>query len=110
MSKPLHPVSLLIVIFSSAVIACAQDVDATIRINFKNPIVTVHGRGGFRRPNRNLSFIRAAPGIDNLAARISELQLLDSTNRSIAFKKFADGEYLADAEFDRWSYKVDLTP
>ena len=114
MSKPFHSFCLLALLGVSAIFANGQDIDATIEIDFKTPsIITVQGRqtnttGNTKR--RNIAFLRAAAGEGNLAGRISDLSLSDAAGKPVAFKKLMDGEYLSDADFAGWRYKIDLSP
>lgn len=114
MSKPFRSFSLIALLAISSISAIGQDIDATIEINFNAPpIIKVQGRAKNSRGSRNrrnLSFLRAMAGVDNLATRVSNLRLLDSEGKPVAFRKLMDGEYLTDADFDRWEYDIDLTP
>ncbi|CAN5567867.1 hypothetical protein BH18ACI3_BH18ACI3_17990 [soil metagenome] len=113
MSKPFRLFSLLALLALSAVVALGQDIEATIEIDFRTPIVTVRGRyaSGANNPaRRNLAFLRTIAGMDNLASRVSGLSLRDSADKPVTFRKLMDGEYLSDADFARWTYQVDLTP
>jgi hypothetical protein len=114
MSKPLRSISLLALLTVSTIFANGQYIDATIEIDFKTPAMTsIRGRYASNAKHvnrRNLTFLQAVADIDNLASRVSDLQIFDSTGKPVAFKKLMDGEYLTDADFDSWQYKLDLTP
>ena len=111
MSKPFYSFCLFALLGVSSIFAKGQDIDATIEMDFKTPLITVQGRHNARNSNRrNLSFLRTVAGADNLAGRISGLSLRDSANKPVSFKKLMDGEYLSEGDFDSWTYSVDLTP
>ena len=113
MSKAFLSFSLLALLTFSTILGRGQGIEATIEIDFKSPVVKVTGRHAGREQNtgrRNLGFLRSIAGINNLANRISDVRLLDSSGNPVPFRKFADGEYLSDADFTRWSYRIDLTP
>src|SRR5689334_22456371 len=56
-----------------------------------------------------LSFMRSIAGIDNLAARVSNVTVrLGST--IVPLKHLGSGEYVADSDFDAITYDLDLTP
>lgn len=96
-----------------AVFACsAQDIEATIKII--SP-VAVRVEGKFLQANviqsdKNWAFARSIGNVENLGARISDLNLTDKKGQSIAVKKLIDGEYLADGEAIAWSYQINLNP
>lgn len=90
----------------------SQDIAATIALEPSGgPVATVSGRvlsSGTTR--RNLSFLRSRAGIENLADRISDLNLFDKDGKPVGYKKFFAGEYVAAADFYAWSYKINLAP
>ena len=90
-----------------------QDIEATIKIDEKNPSVAVV-EGRFLksdRPNRrNLAFLREVAGARGLGERISVRSLTDRAGREIQFKKLMAGEYLADNDIVGWKYEILLTP
>ena len=113
MSKAFLPFSLLALLILSTIPGRAQEIEATIQIDFKSPVVKVAGRHpdpGRNTGRRNLGFLRSIAGISNIANRVSDVRLMDSSGQAVPFKKLADGEYLSDADFARWSYQIDLTP
>ena len=59
---------------------------------------------------RNLSFVRIVVGVPDAAARVSGLTITDQNGGSIPYKKFGTGEYVAEADFGRWDYEIDIAP
>ena len=60
--------------------------------------------------SKNFSILRDYAGISDLADRVSNIVLEDREGKSVAFKQFIPGEYVADREFARWRYFIDLAP
>ena len=89
--------------------ARAQDLKALIRIE-ATPVRTGFVSGENTVGQRNLSFLLSGYGFDKLGERISDLKLFDSDGKSISYKMFVAGEYVAETHFYRWSYKIDLQP
>lgn len=90
----------------------AQDIEATIKLDSSQPeIVSISGKNlkiaGI--PRRNLAFLTSVAGIDVSDERISDVKLFDANGTPVSYKRFAPGEYVADAAFERWSYQVKLT-
>ena len=113
MSKAFLSFSLLAILTLSTILGRGQDIEATIEIDFKSPVVRVTGHHVDRGENigrRNLGFLRSIAGINNLTNRISDVRLMNSSGHAVPFRKLADGEFLSEADFARWSYQVDLTP
>lgn len=114
MSKPNHAFSLFLIAFLQILQfftnAGAQDIEAKIKIEPQiGSIVSISGKNPIGM-QRNFSFLLSRAGIENLADRISEVSLFDKYGKSVTYKKFIAGEYVADADFVSWSYKIDLTP
>ena len=90
----------------------AQAIEATITIeSIKDAVAIVQGRYSDTESNlnrRNFSILRSSAGIENLADRISEVKLTGKNEGPIEHKRFIPGEYVADADFDAWSYKFAL--
>jgi len=91
----------------------AQGVEATIKIGV-NPgsVASVSGRNSDPRARgnlKNLSFLRSSVGIADLAARITDVDLIDYTGKSVAYKRFMAGEFVGETTFNQWSYKIDIT-
>ncbi len=90
--------------------ASAQTIEVNLGIEAGAP-QTVVIDGGFLQQNaiesnRNWVFLNSFSGIENLAARISDLSLNDKSGLKISYKKFASGEYLADDAASFWSYRI----
>ena len=89
----------------------AQDADVIINIrSVSPPIAEIRGHYTQSSVNKNFSFLRDYAGFSNLADRLSDIHLEDKDGKPVAFKQFVPGEYVASADFARWSYKIDLTP
>jgi len=87
-------------------------IEATISIESNSEsVVSVTGKFLDAEPGlsrRNLSFLRSSAGIENLGDRISDVRLSDKSGKIIVNKKIIPGEYVADSDFNSWSYKIDL--
>ncbi|CAN5657328.1 hypothetical protein BH24ACI3_BH24ACI3_09830 [soil metagenome] len=59
---------------------------------------------------RNLSFQNSIAGNQDLASRIKDVKLADANGVAVNYSKLADGEYLADRDFRKFAYTIDLTP
>jgi len=87
----------------------AQDIEAVIKVEpAAGSVVSVSGKNTDKQ--KNLSFLLSLAGVDKLGERVSNVNLFDAEGKAVTFKRFMAGEYVADAEFSSWSYKVDLTP
>ena len=87
----------------------AQGIEADIVVDASGQTAKISGRimDGFVPANkRNVVFKKTVAGNDRLAERISELELFGT--RPIAFRRLMAGEYLAEADFAEWSYRIDL--
>ncbi len=114
MSKPLKTIfysvfafALILQIFSDSQ---AQTVEAKIKITESNAFV----EGKFTDANQtknvtNFSFLKSYTNIENLGARVSDVNLFDKSGQKVNHKKLVDGEFLADSGFASWNYKSDLT-
>jgi predicted metalloprotease with PDZ domain len=88
----------------------AQTVQAKVKITESNAIV----EGSFIDANRtqnvtNFSFLKSYTNIENLGARISDVNLYDKNGQKVNYKKLADGEFLADGAFHGWNYRINLS-
>ncbi len=93
--------------------ACsAQDIEAVVK--FVSPVLMrVKGKflqSNIIQSNKNWAFARSIGNVENLGARVSDLNLTDKKGQPIAIKKLIDGEYLADSEANAWSYQINLNP
>lgn len=87
----------------------AQDISVTIRIEPQaTSVVSISGKNRIRQ--KTLSFLLSFASMSKLADRLSEVRLFEENGKAVDFKKFVPGEYVANAEFSSWSYKIDLTP
>jgi len=88
----------------------AQSIEVYIKID-KGSVLSVSGRNSganVRRDRKNLSFLRSSVGIDDLAARISDVKLIDDAGISMPHRKFIAGEFVGEKAFSQWSYKIDV--
>jgi predicted metalloprotease with PDZ domain len=102
-------VELLLFVFA----ASAQEMEANIKIKSSLTVVGIAGKflkGNLVQSDKNWSFAGSLALAENLGARVSDLSLSDKKGNAIAFKKFIDGEYLAETEADAWSYQINLNP
>jgi hypothetical protein len=104
---PVFAFLLILQLFNSCI---GQDIQAVIRIDSSSAqIAEVQGRFT-SATTRNFAVLREYDGISGLPERISGLILEDRAGHSVAYKQFIPGEYVADADFVSWRYKVDLRP
>ena len=95
-----------------AIFSAAQDIEATIIISPPD-VLSVEGKFVGGNPNQlkiNWTFLNSIAGAENLGARISDLNLFSEQGRRIAYKKLADGEYLADEKATSFGYRVNAKP
>ena len=89
----------------------AQEIEANIKIKSSPTIVSVEGKFLKENPvesGKNWSFVNSLAVAENLGARVSDLSLSDKNGGAIVFKKFIDGEYLAETRANSWSYQINL--
>ena len=93
--------------------SAAQDVSVQLTVLENARAVEVSGSFDLSTPRvnpRNLSFVNEYAGTSGLGDRISELKLFDPKGRSVSYKRFMAGEYVADGDFSTWQYRVELKP
>ena len=99
---------LILLVFNNC---SGQDIDASITIrDSASPVAEVSGRFISPQTDRHFSILREFAGFAGLAERISDVRLENSDGKTVAFKQFVPGEYVADAEFTAWHYRIDLAP
>jgi predicted metalloprotease with PDZ domain len=115
MSTTKKKFSLLSIIFLEVLLfvfaSSAQEIEANIKIKSSLNIVNIEGeflKGNLAQPDKHWSFVNSSAVAENLGARISDLNLRNKNGDRIAFKKFIDGEYLAESEANAWSYQISL--
>lgn len=114
MSKPRKPIfyaalafALILQIFSNLQ---AQTVEAKIKITDSNVFIEGDFKDAETAKNvTNFSFLKSYAVIENLGARISEVNLFDKNGQKVNYKKLVDGEFLAESAFAAWNYKIDLS-
>ncbi|MFN0279005.1 MAG: hypothetical protein ACKVRN_10430 [Pyrinomonadaceae bacterium] len=60
--------------------------------------------------HRNFSFMLDYAGIATLGERISGVSLMRADGTQVKFRRLMAGEYLAEDDFEGFSYTIDLTP
>ncbi len=118
MSTTNEKFSLLLIIFVEVLLfvfaASAQEIEANIKIKSSPTIVSVAGKSlqeNLAQSDKHWSFVGSAvAGAENVGARFSDLNLRNKDGGAIAFKKFIDGEYLAETVANAWSYQINLNP
>jgi hypothetical protein len=106
---PVILVEILLFVFA----ASAQEIEANIKIKSSPSNVIVEGKflkENFVQSDKNWSFANSAVGAENLGARILDFNLKDKNGGAIVFKKFNDGEYLAEMQANAWRYHINLNP
>ena len=114
MSKPFKPIyyaafvfALILQIFN---IAMAQTVEVKVKITASNAFIAGSFKDAQSAQNvTNFSFLKSYTNIENLGGRISDVNLFDKNGRTVNYKKFVDGEYLAESGFGAWNYRTDLS-
>jgi predicted metalloprotease with PDZ domain len=115
MSKQLKPIYYFIFVFALILqifnIGRAQTLDIKIKITDSNVSV----EGSFKdAPDKqnvtNFSFLKSYTNIESLGARVSDVNLFDKNEQKVNYKKLAEGEFLADGGFQKWNYRINLTP
>jgi len=88
-----------------------QTTDVVIKIRSDDPpTVQIQGRTAGTDSSRNFSILRDYAGISDLADRVSNIMLEDRDGRSVAFRQFVPGEYVAERDFVTWRYMMNLSP
>lgn len=89
-------------------ISHAQDLEAAIKVeSFSPPVVSVRGRY-LKDEAKNLAFLREYAGTENLAERFTAVAVTDRNGQAIGLKELVPGEYLAESDFNAFSYTVNL--
>lgn len=114
MSKPLKPIFYAAVIFVLILQIFNDSHAQTLEANIKITDSSVFIEGNFIDVNNlknvtNFSFLKSYTNIENLGARISDVNLFDKDGKKINYKKLIDGEFLAESDFQAWNYKVNLS-
>jgi predicted metalloprotease with PDZ domain len=99
--------ALILQIFSESQ---ARTVNIKIKITGSSGLVEGSFTDGERAANtKNLSFLNTFTNVENLAARISDVNLFDKNGQKLSYKKLGEGEFLAAGDFAAWSYRADLS-
>ena len=88
--------------------SAAQTIETRIKIESLSPtILKIEGEFAEQK-ERNLSFITNYAGIENLGARIFDVNLKSKIGQIVLYKKLIDGEFLAENDFSEFEYKLKL--
>lgn len=114
MSKPLKPIFYAAFIFVLILQIFNDSHAQTLEANIKITDSSVFIEGNFIDVNNlknvtNFSFLKSYTNIENLGARISDVNLFDKDGKKINYKNLIDGEFLAESDFQAWNYKVNLS-
>ncbi|MBA2619581.1 MAG: hypothetical protein H0U87_00100, partial [Acidobacteria bacterium] len=94
--------------------ACAQTIEASVKIEASAPqTVIINGRflqQDAIASNKNWIFLNSLSGVENLAERVSDLNLSGKNGGKIPVKKLASGEYLTDEAASFWNYRIAVNP
>ncbi len=114
MSKPLQTIfragfvfAFILQIFN---IAQAQTLEIKVKITNSDAFVEGIFKDAEKAKNvTNFSFLKSYANVENLGARISDVNLFDRNSQKVNYKKLVDGEFLAESSFQSWNYKIDLS-
>lgn len=95
-------------IFACGLPSILNGQEMTVTITVTGTIAEVDGR--FGKPQKKLALLNEYAGISGLSDRVSDVRVADVRGNSVSAKRFSFGEYVADAEFVSWNYRVDLKP
>lgn len=87
-----------------------QEIEAHIKIKTATS-ASIEGRflkENFLLSDKNWSFANSVAGVENLAARVSDFKLKDRNNGEVEFKKFIEGEFVAENSAAVWNYEINL--
>ena len=102
----------ILCVILSAVNSQSQSLEARIKVDPGKASVAVSGSyvgSGATGQQRNLSFLDSGIGASNLATRISGLVLADQAGKSIPYRGFNLGEFVAETDFVRWEYETNAS-
>ena len=114
MSKPFKPYFYAAFVFALILQnfgnSQAQTIEAKIKITDSNVFI----EGDFKDTQNaqnvtNFSFLKSYTNIENLGARISDVNLFDKNGQKVNYKKLGEGEFLAESGFAAWNYRTDLS-
>lgn len=110
MEKRFSPLLLVFAEILILAFACsAQRIEANLKIeSISPPVLRVEGKILQPDAGRNWAFLRSIAGIEGLAERISDFNLIGNDNNVVPVKKLITGEYLAAAPAVNFSYRVNL--
>jgi hypothetical protein len=87
----------------------ARSIEAVISLrSVSPPVAEIKGHFHDLANRRNVAFLNQYHGFADLGDRISDLKLEDASGQTVAFRRFAPGEYVADSDLYSFSYQIDL--
>ena len=100
---------LQITVFSFGGIATAQDVEIKITVKSDSTILEIEGEFQQRKVKnrKNWSFVDSYADVKDVAARVKDLRLFDSSGSIVQFKKLRNEDYLAAKAVRKFFYKID---
>lgn len=103
----IFPLALVLQLFN---VLHAQTLEIKIKIADSN--VFVEGRLKDTSDIKNVTnfyFLKSYTNVENLGARVADVDLFDKSGQKVNYKKLAEGEFLAENAYQSWSYKTNLT-
>ena len=90
--------------------AHSQEVVASIEIVLGPPaIAIIEGRSNSALNQREMRFLTTFGSLSDLDKRISNIKLQGSDSRLIESHRVSAGRFIAESDFQVWTYKVDLS-
>lgn len=86
----------------------AQNLEINLSLDSQN-LSEINISGKFSQPSteKNLLFLLSRADSDNLGARIFDVEIFDPNKQKISYRKIADGSFVAEKNFDSFSYRID---
>jgi len=103
----IFPFALILQLFN---VLQAQTLEIKIKIADSNAFVEGSLKDTDNIKNvTNFYFLKSYTSVENLGARISDVNLFDKNGQKLNHKKLADGEFLSESAYRSWNYKTNLT-
>ena len=106
-------VLVFLVCAGNVAISAAESFEAEVAIDATRAVAVVTGKfqiGDVAFTHVNLSFAGSVAGHNDLAKRISGVQVFDQHGNLAPLRKLIDSEYLGERGIFSWKYEVDLSP
>lgn len=85
----------------------AQNLEISLSQKSRNPSeINIKGKFSQTASEKNLLFLLSRADAENLGSRISDVELFDANDQKIAYRKIADGSFVAEKSFASFSYRV----